>query len=239
MDENKYYVYAHVRKDNGNAFYIGKGSGNRAWEPSRNERHDLIRDKYGMSVCILKENMSEEAAYQAEYDTINEYLNNGYGIDIVGLQGNDEEKFLTNQTFGSRGSIGVSNPMYNVSPKERMDEETYKEWLEKTTTRLCSQVGDKNPNWNNHTLHDKVKDNPELRMQYYSRPGRQNGRCRRIALYDLDWNYITEFDYIGECASYIKEIVQCKGSEIGIRQRICTCISNDKPCYGYNFKYLN
>lgn len=38
----------------------------------------------------------------------------------------------------SNNRKGKNNPMYGVSPKERMDEETYKLWLEQTTNRLTS-----------------------------------------------------------------------------------------------------
>lgn len=58
-----------------------------------------------MEVRIVKDNLTEEEAYTEEYNTIMNYINNGYGIDIDGLRGDDKNKFLTNQTFGSRGSI--------------------------------------------------------------------------------------------------------------------------------------
>ena len=193
-------------------------------------------NKYGMEVKILKSNLTEEEAYEEEYNTIIEYIKSGYGIDIGGLEGNNPDKFLTNKTFGSRGSIGISNPMYNVSPKEKMDEEKYKQWFDKLSTRMKSQIGDKNPNWKNDTLHNKIKDNPELRKYYYSRPGKQNGRCRKIDLYDLDDNYIRSFDYIGECAEYVKEHSNAKGTIDSIRSNITIFSKKNKPFLGYKYK---
>lgn len=191
-----------------------------------------------MEVRIVKENLTEEEAYAEEYNTIMNYINNGYGIDIDGLRGDDKNKFLTNQTFGSRGSIGISNPMYGVTPSERMDEQQYKIWLNKTQERLKSQTGSNNPNWNNTTLHDKVKDNLELRIQYYSRPGSQNGRSKRIELYDINNNYIDTFDYIGACAEYVKNATCAKGTINSIRSNIKFFTDKGKPYLGFRYKIL-
>lgn len=193
---------------------------------------------YGMEVRIVKDNLTEEEAYTEEYNTIMNYINNGYGIDIDGLRGDDKNKFLTNQTFGSRGSIGISNPMYGVTPSERMDEQQYKIWLNKTQERLKSQTGSNNPNWNNTTLHDKVKDNLELRIQYYSRPGSQNGRSKRIELYDINNNYIDTFDYIGACAEYVKNVTCAKGTIDSIRSNIKFFTNKGKPYLGFRYKIL-
>ncbi len=47
----------------------------------------------------------------------------------------------------SESSMGEKNPMYGVSPKERMDEETYKQWLHKQQT--MDRYGEANPNYGN------------------------------------------------------------------------------------------
>ena len=81
---NSYYVYEHIRKDNDTVFYVGKGHNRRAWEKGRNQKHDEIADKYGLEVRIVKKGLSEEEAYQEEYNTIKELLDDGYGIDKQG-----------------------------------------------------------------------------------------------------------------------------------------------------------
>lgn len=236
MDSN-YYVYQHIRNDNGNVFYVGKGRNDRALLHHRNDRHDEIVEKYGMSIEYVYTDLTEEEAYQKEREVIEDLIyNHGYGIDITGLEGDNPDKCLTNQTFGSRGSVGISNPMYGVSPSERMDDEKYAEWLNKTTTRLKAQVGELNPNWHNDTLHNKVKDDPELRIQYYARPGKQNGRCRKVDLYDKQMNFIKSFDYIGECAEYVKKIKNAKGSIDTIRSNITIYSKKNKPYLGFFYK---
>ncbi len=235
---NSYYVYEHIRNDNGNSFYVGKGHGDRAWIKHRNEKHDKIANEYGMSVRIIYNNLTEEEAFEKENEVITRYINSGYGIDIKGLEGDDEEKFLTNQTFGGAGSVGISNPMYNVSPKERMNSFQYEVWLNKTRTRLESQVGDKNPNWKNDTLRKKLENNPELKNIYYSRKGSQNGRSKKIELYDLSKNYIRTFDFIGECASYVKEVIGAKGGIDSIRANIKHYSDLNKPFLKHYYKII-
>lgn len=256
MQNNDFYVYEHIRLDNETCFYVGKGRKKRAYISARNPIHDEIVKKHGMKVNIIKDNLSEEEAYDLERKTILHYVFDlGYGIDIIGQKDiNSTEFFLTNKAFGGKGSYGavhteawkeqhslamsgsnnpmyginvwdtydeerskrikdkisksssgINNPMYEVSPMERMTEDVYAQWLEKLQNRLHSQTGFNNPNYGNKTLHNKVKDNPQLRIEYYSRPGAQNGRSRPISVYDKDGNFISKFAYIGDCAEWIKD----------------------------------
>lgn len=63
----KYYVYAHIRKDTNSIFYIGKGSGNRAYfKSNRGEYWKRIVRKHGYDVVFLAENLEEKDAYEAE-----------------------------------------------------------------------------------------------------------------------------------------------------------------------------
>lgn len=43
--------------------------------------------------------------------------------------------------------------MYGISPKERMDKETYEKWIEK---RSINSKGSKNPNYGNDALKKKT-----------------------------------------------------------------------------------
>ncbi|NLT49269.1 MAG: hypothetical protein GXX92_12725 [Clostridiales bacterium] len=73
--EKKFYVYFH-RDLSGNIFYVGKGTGRRAWS---NERHDLwkkyVEERlYGkFSVKIFRDGLSEHEAEELEQDLIDEY----------------------------------------------------------------------------------------------------------------------------------------------------------------------
>lgn len=89
-------------------------------------------------------------------------------------------------------------------------------------------TGEKNPNWKNKTLHNKLKDNPQLRFQYFSRKGKQNGRCRKVYVY-RDNQLIKEFDYIGECCLWLKDEFNLKTKVNSLRSRISGLMKTGKP----------
>lgn len=67
MAEAKFYVYVHRRADTGEVFYIGKGSGRRAWATQyRTEYWQRVRAKYGIIVEILERFEAEAAAFERE-----------------------------------------------------------------------------------------------------------------------------------------------------------------------------
>ena len=94
-----YYVYAYLRK-NGTPYYVGKGSGNRAWKHSTN---DSIHPPKDLSqIVILETNLSDIGALALERRMIRWYgrIDTGTGI-------------LRNQTDGGDGSSGVIRKRIN------------------------------------------------------------------------------------------------------------------------------
>ncbi len=152
MKDKKYYVYEHIRMDNMTCFYVGMGSGNRAYKIKRNQHHDFIVKKYGMLVVIIKEGLTLEEAKQLEEKIIYEYVFElGYGIDILGFdKDKDEVGHLTNATWGGEGTKGLKgkyHPRYgvklSVEEKKRLSEIASK------------RTGKLNSNFNNHKLAGK------------------------------------------------------------------------------------
>lgn len=98
---------------------------------------------------------------------------------------------------------GNKNPMFGISPIERMDEKTYKEWLKKQ--RENKKSGIENPNYGNHKL--KYGNNPN---------------ATKIKRYDRLLNYIDEFSCIQEakdvlCLSHIKVDGNISGNYIFVK----------------------
>ena len=111
INENReFYVYEHIRLDNMTCFYVGKGKGNRIYKPNRNNHHDNICNKYGYKAVIIKDNLTEDEAFELERERIEYYVFTlGYGIDIEGYENRENNKFLTNMTFGGEGVSGIKH----------------------------------------------------------------------------------------------------------------------------------
>lgn len=83
---NKYYVYEYLRED-GTPYYIGKGTGFRAYEKNRAYKpNDKSR------IRIIKENMTEQEAWDYEIELIAKYGRQDLGTGI-----------LKNKTNGGEG----------------------------------------------------------------------------------------------------------------------------------------
>ena len=87
------YVYLHT-KPNGEIFYVGKGSGYRAYDKNhRSEYWKRVVNKYGYEVKIFLDNVSDEKALSVEMDL----------IDAIGLDN------LVNFTKGGEGISGFKH----------------------------------------------------------------------------------------------------------------------------------
>lgn len=102
---NNFYVYVHRRQTDNLPFYVGKGSGNRAYDfthKGRNKYWHRVKNKYGVIVEIIFSNLEEKEAFDCEINTILEFKYFGYP--------------LTNITFGGEGSSGL-----NFTDKQRLN----------------------------------------------------------------------------------------------------------------------
>jgi hypothetical protein len=92
----RFYVYAHLRKDTGEIFYIGKGSGKRAYvRHGRNQYWERIVSKAGgFTVSLLISGISEDEAFAFEMESISRLKSN--------------EVRLVNLTDGGEGSANPS-----------------------------------------------------------------------------------------------------------------------------------
>lgn len=81
MESKQFYVYAYYLKSTNHIFHIGKGTGNRYKNTSnsRNQYFKNIINKYkdDVDVKILKDNLTEQEAWDLEKELIKKYKNLG------------------------------------------------------------------------------------------------------------------------------------------------------------------
>ena len=97
--ERGYYVYLHKDKETGHVFYVGKGSGRRAWETGR--RSNAWKEKVasltnGWEAEILAKDLSELEALGLEEDAIEKYGGDAWSGGT-----------LTNRTPGGEHPLSV------------------------------------------------------------------------------------------------------------------------------------
>lgn len=96
-----HYVYLHRRNSDGQPFYVGKGSGRRAWAANPRSRWwHSVNEKHGRIVEIIKDGLCEKAAHILEVDMIGRLRSSGAA--------------LCNMTDGGEGRSG------HISPKRKV-----------------------------------------------------------------------------------------------------------------------
>lgn len=95
MSTSRFYVYIHIRESDDKVFYVGKGSGKRAWDfYGRNEYWKNVKNKHGVRVEVLFSSLSEKDAFELEKEAI-------LSFEEMGCK-------LTNLTKGGEGPEGVN-----------------------------------------------------------------------------------------------------------------------------------
>lgn len=93
---NKFYVYLHIKLDTGEPFYVGKGSGTRAYSKrNRSIWWKRILNKHGFDVILLEEDLTEDQAFDREI----------YWIKRIGRK-DLKQGSLVNMTDGGEGKSG-------------------------------------------------------------------------------------------------------------------------------------
>jgi hypothetical protein len=122
--EQKYYTYAHIRLDTNEIFYIGKGSGERAWwSKGRNNYWTKIVNKYGYKVEILARWSSEQEAHDHEKILIQSLRDMGYN--------------LVNFTDGGDGIVGYK---HTANTKDALSKKAKNAWLNPDFAKKMSVV---------------------------------------------------------------------------------------------------
>ena len=136
--ERKYYVYGYIRLDTNTYFYIGKGKDNRYLRLDNRKQHFMnIYNKVDCVVEILRDNLTEDEAFQLEVDVIYDLVfNEGYSIDIKGIKKNSNGCHLVNCTWGGEGTSGLSIKQSQETIDRRVTKNTGKKRTNEQKERL-------------------------------------------------------------------------------------------------------
>lgn len=95
--------------------------------------------------------------------------------------------------------------------------------------------GENNPNYGNRKLSQRYQQDKQYALEKQGRKGLQNGRCRKISIYENDKCIVT-FDYIVDCYHYLCERFGLKMVDpLNARTYIDKSIRLNKPFRGLTF----
>lgn len=98
--------------------------------------------------------------------------------------------------------------------------------------------GENNPNYNNHTLSERYRANPDYAREKQARTGAKNGRATPIKMIHEDGTCIN-FEYMAECALYMIEHKLCRSANISnVQPYISKAASTGSSYCGCSFEYI-
>lgn len=130
INDRRFYVYIHRRMTDDKPFYVGKGTGKRAYSSfNRNKYWNNVKNKHGMIVEILFDNLTEDESLQAESDVILELRYFGYpltnltsGGESPRLSEESRKKMSESHLGKSRSSEAVAKTTAFHTGRKRTDQ---------------------------------------------------------------------------------------------------------------------
>lgn len=226
-------VYKYTNKINGK-IYIGittKSLRERHREHMKSLRdgtyfHNAIK-KHGIDAFnleIIDKAQTRDELCQLERHYIEQYKSFAYRDDSNGYN-------CTIGGDGMTGQLGKLNSQYGVSPRERMSEEQYNDWLEKIrnpSDEVRKKISDA---WkdNKYFLGKKHTDETKKRMSELKK-GREALNKVKVNQFDLNGNFITSHNSITEATQMMTSSKSSAG--------ICSALKGKRrTAYGYIWKY--
>lgn len=112
----RFYVYIHRRETNNSVFYVGKGTGSRAWHThDRNLYWKNTKNKHGSIVEIVYDNLSEKAALELEKDLIAGLLE--IGATLCNLTSGGEQTIVSAESRKRMSLIRKGRPLSELHKK--------------------------------------------------------------------------------------------------------------------------
>lgn len=242
--------------DTGEVFYVGKGTGRRKGVISnRNRYFKRYYEKHNCSVRLVEDEIeNEEYAYELEAELICLYKSNGecfanitdgwenppvYFGEQNGMYGKhhteETKKKISEEIIKNKSCSGKKNSQYGISPKERMNEETYNRWIEKHKEQMSGE----NNNQYGISPYERIPaDKIEDWKKNISNSCRdeRNGNAKKIKMYK--GTFLLEFLMVKRCAQYICDNGISKGNLISVCSSITKALITKKTYLGFYFDYI-
>lgn len=156
LDSNRFYVYLHL-KPSGEVFYVGKGTGKRAWSRNLRNRHwKYIVAYHGFVVQIHTDKLTEDQAFELEKQLIKHYREIGILANVTdgggGVSGSHVNlgmpKSETHKEKLSQINKGKKQSKETIEKRKKtMEKLAYKGWVNPGKRKECKRFGVKNNNF--------------------------------------------------------------------------------------------
>lgn len=251
--ERKYYVYEWYFKETGKIFYVGKGCKYRYRSRKRaNKKFVEIINSYECDSRIIKNNLSEEEAFDFEKDVIEQYRKAGQpliNIQDGGHKPPNAKGVIRSEDTRRKLSESIKY-YYDMHPEDKIlrsnnmkaffETKEGKEFQKKSIeTRKTEEFRKKQSEIckiANNTKEYKLRQSESAKKIWQSdeyrksHSGSNNGRSQAVRQYDLERNFIAEYPTMTD-ASQKTGVGVAKISLVAKKQR--------KTAGGFIWEYVN
>lgn len=172
---NTYYIYAHIRPDKNEIFYIGKGKGRRATTRDKRNKiwNDIVIKNNGVfQIIYLHKNLTELEAFEFEIKYISEkgrLCNNSGCLANLTLGGEGTSGHILSDKHKQKISNALSGKNHPLFGKKHSIEHSM---------NMSKSLKGKKP-WNKGKTHTEGAKE-KIRLKALGRPGAQKGKKMSI-----------------------------------------------------------
>lgn len=248
--EKRYYVYVWYYKDTKEVFYVGKGTGKRYKTRKRNNTFNEIVKNNDCDCKIIKNNLTEEQAFDLEIKTIANYRSKGINLINV-LDGGCNPPSLSGIPKSEEAKakyIASIKKFYEEHPERREEaSKKFKDFLKTEKGkefRRRSNLAKQNEEYrlkqsikckNANNTPEYIAKQKEIVKQMWkseeyreSHCGKNNHRAQKVKQFDLDGSFICEYETITQASI---------NTGVNLSKISAVCKGNRKTAGGYIWKY--
>jgi hypothetical protein len=253
-----FYVYLHRKATTGEVFYVGKGTGDRAWQTSPSRRGTYwsrVAGKHGVIVEIVAGNLQEWYAHELEADLIALYGRKDIGLGpLINLTDGGEgvsgrvlseesaarhvasvREVVSTPEWRRKHAEGVKARTASSRWKERnlvgaKKRKDSAEWREKLRQAALMRANDENYRMSLSIALKKVAADPEWRR----RTAAINRKRRAKPVVCVETGRV--FDAGSDALAWLQESGWPRASSSTLSR---ACADGKKTAYGYHWRYAD